>query len=173
MLTPLALVLLTLLPQAPQGAAAAAPMELSFTRVIVAPGATAALPVYLVANDVYREPFQITLEFPDRNLKFEKVELAYLSERAKWKISGSVKPHPEKSDRQVLLIDVVPDASTFFPSGAVAHAHFLVSKETKVGDVLLDAALIAPAGSTPMSTAKPAKIIVSTTPIFGCFFYMH
>ena len=148
-------------------------MELSFTRVIVAPGASAALPIYLVANEVYREPFQITLEYGDKEVKFEKVALAYLSERAKWKITGSVRPHPEKPDRRVLLIDIVPEASTFFPSGAVAHAHFLVNKDTKVGDVLLDAALIAPAGSTPVATQKPAKIIVSTTPIFGCFFYMH
>ena len=168
----LSLVFVTLLTQTPQGAVAA-PMELSFTRVIVAPGASAALPIYLVANDVYREPFQIALEYGDKQVKFEKVELAYLAERAKWKVTGSVKPHPEKPDRRVLLIDVVPDASTFFPSGAVAHAHFLVSKDIKVGDVLLDAALIAPTGSSPVSTAKPAKIIVSTTPIFGCFFYMH
>lgn len=168
-----ALLLLTLLPQAPQAAAVAPPMELSFTRVIVAPGASAALPIYLVANEVYREPFQITLEYGDRELKFEKVALAYLSERAKWKVTGSVKPHPEKPDRRVLRIDITPGESTFFPSGAVAHAHFLVSKDTRVGDVLLDAALIAPAGSTPVTASKPAKIIVSTTPIFGCFFYMH
>jgi hypothetical protein len=171
-MSPFTLLVLTLL-SAGQQTPSGTRIELSFTRVIVQPGKPAALPIYLVADDVYPGPLQVTLEFDDKQLKFQKVELAYLSIRAKWKVTGSVKPHPDKTDRRVLQIDLVPDPSTYFPSGAVAHAHFLVSKSVQKGAVLLDAALVAPAGSRPVAAAEPAKIIVTTEPLFGCFFYMH
>lgn len=153
---------------APQAA-----MELSFSRVAVKPGESAALPIYLVSSQAYPQPFQITLDFAAGELTFQKIEIAYLAARAKWTIRGAVRAHPEKSDRRILQIDITPVASTFFPSGAVAHAHFLVDKKQANGEILLQAALRAPAAAPPVRSPEPAKITVFTTPIFGCFFYMH
>jgi hypothetical protein len=55
----------------------------------------------------------------------------------------------------------------------VAHAHFLVSRDATDGDIVLDAALIAPLGSKPVASTESAKVTVFTTPVFACFFYMH
>ena len=149
------------------------PMELSFTRVAVMPGRSAALPIYLVADDPYGEPFQITLEFPSGVLTFEKVVTDYLAEKAGWTMRGEARAHPEKRGWRILQIDVTPGSAAFFPSGLVAHAHFLVNKTQKDGDITLPAALRAPARATPVASAEPAKISVQSTPVFGCFFYMH
>ena len=158
---------------ASQAQAARAPMELSFDRATAKAGEPVALPVYVVSDANYQEPFQITLEFPQGQLTFQKIEPDYLAERAKWKMSGAVVDHPGKADRRILRIDVTPGGSTFFPSGLVAHAHFLVTGGTPDGDIVLDAALVAPSGSNPVPTTEPAKITVFTTPVFACFFYMH
>jgi hypothetical protein len=149
------------------------PMELSFTRVAVVPGQSAALPIYLVADDPYREPFQITLEYRSADLTFEKVVADYLAEKAKWTMGAAARDHPEKSGWRVVQIDIIPGSAAFFPSGLVAHAHFLVNKTRKDGDILLAAALRAPAGAVPVASVLPGKITVQSTPVFGCFFYMH
>jgi len=165
------LVLLTLL--SAQRASGDVRMELSFSRVAVKAGESAALPIYLVSPANYQEPFQITLEFSDRQLTFQKVEADYLAQKAKWTIGATVTVHPDKPDSRILRIDIKPGESKFFPSGGVAHAHFLVSKDSLDGDILLNAALIAPVASEPVSAAAPAKITVFTTAVYGCFFYMH
>lgn len=149
------------------------PMELSFTRVVVLPGQAAALPIYLVADEPYTEAFQITLEFPAAALTFQKVTTDYLAEKAKWTIRGVARAHPDKPGWRILQIDVVPGSVAFFPSGLVAHAHFLVKKTQKDGDILLPAALRAPLTAAPVAAQLAAKITVQTVPVFGCFFYMH
>lgn len=164
-----ALTLISALQPAPQGAG----MELSFPRVAVKAGETAALPIYLVSSENYHEPFQVTLEFSPAELTFQKIERAYLADRAKWTIAAEVKPHPEKQDLRILQIDITPGQAAFFPSGAVAHAHFTVAANRADGDILLGAALIAPTGSSPVPAPEAAKVTVFTTPVFGCFFYMH
>jgi hypothetical protein len=149
------------------------PLELSFERATAKAGESAAIPIYLVSDTNYQEPFQITLEYSASRLTFQKVEPDYLAERAKWKLSASESDHPGKPGRRIVRIDVTPGGSSFFPSGLVARAHFVVSKDTPDGDIPLDAALVAPRGSTPVATATPAKVTVFTTPVFACFFYMH
>jgi hypothetical protein len=153
--------------------AGAAPMELSFDRATAKPGESVALPVYLVSDANHQEPFQITLEFPERHLTFEEVELDYLAERAKWTMSASVADHPENSGRRILRIEIKPGGSDFFPSGLVAHAHFAVAAGTPDGDILLAGALVAPLGSRPVPTQEAPRITVATAAMFGCFFYMH
>ncbi len=151
----------------------AALMELSFTRVAVWAGEEAALPIYLVSESNYHEPFQITLEFSADQLSFQKIQSAYLADRAKWTMGATLKNHPEKGNRRILQIDVTPGQATFFPSGAVAHAHFLVAAGSRDGDILLDAALVAPLSASPVPTPGPAKITVISALLYGCFFYMH
>jgi hypothetical protein len=148
-------------------------MELSFPRVAVKPGETAALPIYLVSSGNYHEPFRITLEFQKGELTFQKIERAYLAERAKWIIAAAVKAHAEKEELNILQIDITPGQASFFPSGAVAHAHFTVAADRPAGDIVLASALVAPVGAPPVPPTDAAKITVFTTPIFGCFFYMH
>lgn len=149
------------------------PMELSFTRVAVMPGQPAAVPIYLVADEPYAEPFQMTLEFPSAALTFQKVVSDYLAERARWTIRADTRAHPEKPGWRILQIDITPGSAAFFPSGLVAHAHFLVNKVQKDGDILLPAALRTPALAAAVTAAAPAKITVQSTPVYGCFFYMH
>jgi hypothetical protein len=169
---PVPLVLMMLVSVAFQ-AADTVPMKLSFERVAVSAGEEAALPIYLVSNDIYRERFQITLEFPSNELTFQKVERDYLAEKANWTIAATVKDHPDRKDRRILKIDVTPGDARFFPSGSVAHANFVVAKDHSDGDILLDAALVAPSSARPVPAAEPAKITVISKPAFGCFFYMH
>lgn len=156
-----------------QGPAPGAPMELSFGRAAVKAGETATLPIYLVSDVNYQAPFQITLEFPHPLLTFEKIEPDYLAQRAKWTFQARVEPHPRDPARRILRIDVTPGASSFFPSGGIAHAHFLVGQDAPDGDIPIASALIAPIGAPPAVPEEAAKITVFTTPIFGCFFYMH
>lgn len=158
---------------AAQPAKGAAPMELSFPRVAVLAGDEAALPIYLVSDSVYTEPFQITLEFPTAQLSFVKVQSDYLADRAKWTLVARVEAHPEKNEVSVLRIDLTPDPTTFFPSGGVAHAHFLVDPSTEAGDILLSATMTAPLGAAPAPAPDMPKITVLSTLVFGCFFYMH
>ena len=170
-MSPLLLVLAAL--TSPMQTSQDAPMELSFSRVVVKPGESAALPIYLVSEKTYTEPFQITLEFTAGELTFQKIETAYLAKKAKWSVSAAAAAHPDKSDKRVLKIAITPGQSSFFPSGAVAHAHFLVNKNRREGDILLEAALLAPPSAPRVASAEPAKITVRSTPVFGCFFYMH
>jgi hypothetical protein len=167
------LLLSLLLSAAYQQPLASPPMELSFARVAVLAGEAAALPIYLIAEDNYREAFQITLEFSPAELTFQKVDRAYLAEKANWKLTATVRDHLARKDRRVVQIDVEPGDAKFFPSGNVAHAHFLVARDRPDGDILVDATLAAPASSNPLPSAEPGKITVYTTPVFACFFYMH
>lgn len=167
------LLLLPLLSIAPQRASDDARMELSFSRVAARAGESAALPIYLISRENYHEPFSITLEFSAAALTFEKVETAYLAQRAKWTVTATVEDHAEKEKTRIVRIDIQPGQATFFPSGAVAYAHFRVAKDRADGDILLNAALTAPMNSTVVPSDEPAKITVFTTPVFGCFFYMH
>jgi hypothetical protein len=153
--------------------AAAAGMELSFERVAVKAGETAALPIYLVSETNYAEPFRITLEFPAAELTFETLEIAYLAEKAGWKVTGSAIDHPDKKDVRIVRMDVQPGEPKFFPSGLVAHARFAVAKDHPDGDILLPAQLIAPVSGPPVASKEPGKITVITNAAFGCFFYMH
>lgn len=166
-------VVLLLLSAASQAGTGNAGMELSFERVAVLAGEEAALPIYLVSSGNPREPFHITLEFSSGELTFQKVERAYLAEKAGWQLKAAVRDHPERKGRRILQIHVDPGEAPFFPSGGVAHAHFVVAKTQGEGDILLDAALAAPTSSKPVPTAQPAKISVIKTAVFGCFLYMH
>jgi hypothetical protein len=159
--------------QAEMPAAAQAVPTLSFQRIAVKAGETAALPVYLVSEENYEQPMQVTVEFPKTHLTFEKVERDYLAEKANWKITATASDHPQKKDIGLVKVDIDPGPAKFFPSGLVARVYFQVAKGTPDGDILLTGALAAPASSKAVALSAPAKISVFTNAVFACFFYMH
>jgi hypothetical protein len=169
----LALVLLTLLAGPSQERPDKPPLELSFDRVSVRAGEEAALPISVVSAGNPQDPFQIVLKFPAARLTFLKLETGYLAKKANWTLAAIVNDHPDLQGIRVVQIDVKPADARFFPSGVIAYAHFQVAAGTDDGDIMIDGALIAPTSSTPIAAAEAGKITVFTTPVFGCFFYMH
>jgi hypothetical protein len=169
----LSLVLLTMLAGPPQERPGKPPIELSFDRVSVRAGEEAAFPISLVSDANPQEPFQIRLQFPAAQLTFQRLEPGYLAKKANWTLTATVKDDPETEGVRVLQIDARPGGAAFFPSGVVAYARFLVVPGTSDGDLAIAGALILPPSSTPVAAAEPGKINVFTTPVFGCFFYMH
>lgn len=173
-LSALALFLILAAPLAGQTEEADAPrLELSFGRASGRAGEEVALPIFVTSNTNVKEPFKIILKCPAAQLKYKGLEAGLLARKAGWTLRARLEPTPNERDLSLLEIDVVPGDAKFFPSGAIAYAHFVIPEGASGGELLLEASLKISGATEIAVETEPAKIAVYSKLIYSCFFYMH
>lgn len=148
-------------------------LELSFSRASGRAGEEVALPIFVTSNANVKEPFKIVLKYPAAQLRYKELETGLLARKAGWTLRARLEPTPNERDLSLLEIDVVPGDAKFFPSGAIAYAHFVILEGASDGELLLEASLEIGGATEIAVETEPAKITVYSKLIYSCFFYMH
>ncbi len=148
-------------------------LELSFSRASGRAGEEVALPIFVTSNANVKEPFKIILKYPTAQLSYKELETGLLARKAGWTLRARLEPASNEREASVLEIGVEPGDAKFFPSGAIAYAHFLIPEGITDGELLLEASLEIGGATEIAVETEPAKITVYSKLIYSCFFYMH
>ena len=125
--------------------------------------------------------FTLELQFPTRELTFDRVEMGGLGDEVGAEANTEAKQRNAETLLRVTISTPEKDgAAEPLPDGPVAQLMFKIAKHVKAKEVIpvdLDVAVlgVGPESKPVQLPAQKAEVIASDPlmTVFGCFFYMH